>query len=202
MSPSPIEFNCTAIVATGLDNAIGQNGRMPWHLPEDLRFFKEHTTDHPLVMGRKTFESLGRVLPGRPHIVITRMTNKEFKFRTQTIPNPTNEKVWSVSSFEELKFLAGSETFLKSLTEQQSLALSGAQSNGFFVIGGAEIYAMALGHRAVKRVLQTEIQSLFPDADTFFPKLDPEIWKLEEETELLVSKNGLTYKFKSLLFGK
>lgn len=60
------------IVAMDKNNVIGQKNDMPWHLPRDLKFFKEKTTGHTIVMGRKTFESIGRVLPNRKHIVITR----------------------------------------------------------------------------------------------------------------------------------
>ncbi len=54
------------------DRLIGQEGNLPWHLPEDLRFFKRTTSGHPVVMGRKTFESIGKPLPGRQNIVLTR----------------------------------------------------------------------------------------------------------------------------------
>ncbi len=62
----------TAIVAMTPDRVIGRAGSLPWHLPEDLAFFKRVTTGHPVVMGRKTFESIGRPLPGRRNIVMTR----------------------------------------------------------------------------------------------------------------------------------
>jgi dihydrofolate reductase len=62
----------TLIAALGRNRVIGRDGEMPWHLPEDLKHFKHTTMGHPMVMGRKTFESIGRVLPGRRTIVITR----------------------------------------------------------------------------------------------------------------------------------
>ena len=62
------------IVAAAQNGAIGLEGRMPWHLPNDLRHFKNLTWGMPIVMGRKTFESLGKPLPGRQHIVITRQS--------------------------------------------------------------------------------------------------------------------------------
>ena len=62
----------TLIVATERHNGIGINNALPWRLPEDLAFFKRTTTGHPIVMGRKTFESIGRLLPNRRNIVITR----------------------------------------------------------------------------------------------------------------------------------
>ena len=60
------------IVAAAADGAIGRDGRMPWHLPEDLRYFKEVTMGCPVIMGRRTFASIGRPLPGRRNIVLTR----------------------------------------------------------------------------------------------------------------------------------
>jgi dihydrofolate reductase len=62
----------TAIVAMTPSRVIGRNGALPWHLPGDLAFFKRTTTGHPIVMGRKTFDSIGRPLPKRRNIVITR----------------------------------------------------------------------------------------------------------------------------------
>lgn len=62
----------TAIVAMTPDRVIGRAGTLPWHLPEDLAFFKQTTSGHPIVMGRKTFESIGRPLPKRRNIVLTR----------------------------------------------------------------------------------------------------------------------------------
>lgn len=65
----------TGIVAMTPDRVIGRDGALPWHLPEDLAFFKRTTSGHPIVMGRKTFESIGRPLPRRQNIVLTRDRN-------------------------------------------------------------------------------------------------------------------------------
>lgn len=64
----------TGVVAMAADRAIGLNGTMPWHLSDDLKLFKRLTMGHPILMGRKTWESLGRPLPGRQNIVLTRDT--------------------------------------------------------------------------------------------------------------------------------
>lgn len=64
----------TLIAAVGRNGAIGASGQLPWHLPEDLRHFKAVTMGHPMIMGRKTFDSIGRPLPGRRTIVITRQS--------------------------------------------------------------------------------------------------------------------------------
>ena len=71
-SPAP---RVCLIVAQATNRAIGKDNEMPWHLPEDLQYFKRMTLGKPIIMGRKTFESIGRPLPGRTNIVITRQTN-------------------------------------------------------------------------------------------------------------------------------
>lgn len=62
----------TIVVAMGLKNEIGADNQLLWHLPTDLKHFKEMTTDHPIIMGRKTFESIGKALPNRTNIVVSR----------------------------------------------------------------------------------------------------------------------------------
>ena len=98
------------IVAMDQNGAIGKDNQLPWHLPEDLKFFKRVTMGHPIAMGRKTHESIGRVLPGRENIVITRQ------------PNYQSEGCTVYSSIDE--FVMNSRK----------------QDNEFFVIGGAEIF--------------------------------------------------------------
>lgn len=71
-SSSSLPGNLTIVVATDRNNGIGINNTLPWHLPEDLAHFKRTTSGHPILMGRKTFESIGRPLPNRRNIVITR----------------------------------------------------------------------------------------------------------------------------------
>jgi dihydrofolate reductase len=70
-----MKFNLTAIVAMTPERVIGRDGQLPWRLPEDLAFFKRTTLGHPVVMGRKTYDSLGRPLPNRRNIVLTRDPN-------------------------------------------------------------------------------------------------------------------------------
>ena len=67
-----MKIHLTAVVAMTPDRVIGRAGTLPWHLPEDLAFFKRTTSGHPIVMGRKTYESIGRPLPKRRNIVLTR----------------------------------------------------------------------------------------------------------------------------------
>ncbi len=85
----------TIVVATDSNRGIGIRNQLPWHLPEDLAFFKRTTSGHPIVMGRKTFESIGRPLPNRRNIVITR--NPDWK----------REGAETASSLQEARELAG-----------------------------------------------------------------------------------------------
>jgi dihydrofolate reductase len=98
-----------AIVATDLNNAIGKNNQLLWHLPADLKFFKNTTMGCPIIMGRKTFESIGRLLPGRKNIIITR--NHGFKYDgadvyhsvEEAIKNCTDEKIFIIGGAEIYK---------------------------------------------------------------------------------------------------
>ncbi|HET7897768.1 MAG TPA: dihydrofolate reductase [Flavisolibacter sp.] len=103
------------LLAASENNVIGKDNQLPWHLPEDLKFFKNLTWGLPILMGRKTFDSIGKPLPGRKSIVITR--DKEWK----------HEGVATVHSIEEA--IASAESF-------------GAKE--IFVIGGAEIFKTSL----------------------------------------------------------
>lgn len=105
----------TIIAAVAKNNAIGKDNKLLWYLPEDLKRFKEITTGHTIIMGRKTFQSLPKILPDRHHIVITR--NKKFSVE--------DNRVTVINSIEELLAL------LKKDEE-------------YFVIGGADIYNQLL----------------------------------------------------------
>mgnify|MGYP000117916208 CR=1 FL=1 len=116
------------IYARALNGTIGKDGTMPWHLSEDLKRFKALTMGHPMVMGRKTYESFGRPLPGRRHIVMTR------------------DPGWSGPQAE----------VVRSVGEALDLAMHGNDSGQIAIVGGAETYAqfLPLAHR----VEVTEIQ--------------------------------------------
>ena len=130
------------IVATDAAGGIGIANRLPWRLPPDLAHFKRVTTGHPIIMGRKTYDSIGRPLPQRRSIVITR--------------NPA----WQQTGVESVTSLPA------------ALALVG--DDDAFVIGGAEIYRLALPF--ADRLIVTEIAQRF-DCDTFFPVIDRALWR-------------------------
>ena len=105
----------TIIVATDKNNGIGINNQLPWHLPEDLAHFKKTTSGHPIIMGRKTFESIGRPLPNRHNIVVSR--NVQW----------AHEGVSRVASLEEAESLVGdAEAFIIGGAQiyQQALVLA------------------------------------------------------------------------------
>jgi len=124
------------VVAVAANGVIGAHGTMPWHIPADLRHFKTATMGLPIVMGRKTFESLPGVLPGRRHIVLTR------------------DKAWSAEGVE--------------IVHSLDAALTLANAPKIAIVGGAEIYALALPRAS--RIEMTEIHAAIP-GDTHMPPL-------------------------------
>ena len=115
------------IVAKADNGVIGLDNKMPWHIPAELKYFKARTMGKPIIMGRKTFDSLGRVLPGRPHVVISRSA--------LSLP----ENCYAVNSLDE------------AIEQAQGLA----EHEEVVVIGGAEIYRQALP--LVDRLYITEV---------------------------------------------
>lgn len=133
----------TLIVARARNGVIGKDNAMPWKIPGEQAYFKRVTMGHPIIMGRKTWESIGRPLPGRRSIVVTR--------------NPG--------------FDAPGAVVVSSL-DAALAACAGATEA--FVIGGAELYRLALPR--ADRLLITEIDFDF-DGDTTFPAPDPARWR-------------------------
>ncbi|WP_042457565.1 dihydrofolate reductase [Neobacillus dielmonensis] len=98
------------ILAMDKNNVIGKDNQLPWHLPEDLKFFKRVTMGHPIAMGRKTHQSIGRVLPGRENIVITRQ--QDFQCQGCTVFSSIEEFVqYSSKISEEVFVIGGAEIF-------------------------------------------------------------------------------------------
>lgn len=131
------------MAAVARNGAIGLRGRMPWHLPDELKHFKKTTLGKPVIMGRKTFESIGMVLPGRQNIVVSR--------------NPA----YRAEDIETVASLEG--------------AMECARGNELMVIGGGELYRLALplARRMVLTVVDCE-----PEADTWFPEWSGFQWTL------------------------
>ena len=156
-------FSRVAIIAAVASNGvIGHRNRMPWHLPEDLRRFRQLTLGHAVIMGRRTFESIGRPLAGRDNIVITHSTD------------------WSRSDCHVAHSLAAA---LAAVREPRDA----------FVIGGAQIYALAIP--IASRLYMTEIERDF-EGDAFFPEFDRLRWReASRESRVLDGAGGFSYHF-------
>ena len=156
------------VVACAKDGVIGKDNTMPWHLPADLQHFKRVTLGHPLIMGRKTFESIGRPLPGRTSFVITRQRDWQA------------DGVIVCHSLEDAYGRAENEARVLGVTT-------------LMIVGGADFYRQALSE--VDRIYLTEID-LQVEGDTFFPKLDDSEWKIvHREDHSADAKNTVSYSF-------
>lgn len=136
------------IVAYSKNNIIGLQGQMPWHIPTDLAYFKKTTMGAPIIMGRITWESLGRPLPGRLNIVISR----------------------------DASYIAEGAELVADLDAAIALAKEKAPAQDIFILGGGQIYAEALAADVVNKVYATEIHNKI-EGDTVFPALDKNTWK-------------------------
>lgn len=143
-------------VAAARNGAIGRDGDLPWKLSTDLKRFKQVTLGKPMVMGRKTFESIGsRPLPGRPHVIVT--SNPDFR------PEGVDVAPSLGAAIERARTLA-SETGVDEI----------------IIAGGGEIYRQALPLADVLHVTHVEAEV---DGDTYFPVIDPAVFdKISEES--------------------
>jgi dihydrofolate reductase len=142
----------TVMAAVARNGVIGRDGTLPWHLPEDMRRFRATTMGHVLVMGRRTYESIGRALPGRTTVVVTRQEGYP----------PAGGRPAGL-------LVAGSVPAALEL----AATLAGSSGGEVFVQGGAQIYAEAL---PVADVLQITWVDADPQGDTLFPDVDWTKW--------------------------
>ena len=160
------------ICAAAENNTIGLQGKLPWNIPEDLQFFKEKTQRKALIMGRKTFESLGTALPYRLNIIITRNKNLQSKIHTS---------IWlddiSRISKEEIKILttvkkSSPAVICPSIKEAMKFCSQNEihQQYGkeIFIIGGGEIYKHTLP--LIRRIYLTRIHKKY-EGDVFYPPI-------------------------------
>lgn len=140
------------IAALSRNRVIGADNQMPWHLPEDLGHFKRLTWQKPIIMGRKTFESIGRPLPSRDNIVLTRD------------PDFTAEGVTVCGDWASALEAAQRYAYEHEVEE-------------VMVIGGGQIYAQAMPD--ADRLYLTEIR-MTVEGDTRFPLLDDDVWQEQE----------------------
>jgi len=176
----------TIIVAMTPGGIIGKQGKIPWHYPEDLKRFKALTTGHAIIMGRKTFESIGRPLPNRRNIVLSRkshVASLQWLIEPKVPCEPGAAEWWA--------------------TFDRALEAAYATDDSPFVIGGAEVYehALPLATRAeVTLVHEQKIEG----ADAFFPQSDHEgsplspkswgPWRVEK------AENGEAWEIEYLTF--
>jgi len=160
-----VEISIALIAAVARNGAIGRGNELPWRISGDLQFFKRTTMGKPVVMGRKTYESIGRPLPGRANIVITRNSNW------------TAEGVEVVDSLEAALDLA----------RERALAVGATE---LMVIGGAQIYRQALPLAA--RLYVTEVDAEV-EGDAFFPQIDDSWVEVVRECYPASDKNEYNY---------
>jgi dihydrofolate reductase len=110
------------IAAVARNGVIGRDNRMPWHLPEDLRHFKVLTMGHPMIMGRKTWESLPGRLPGRPHIVITR--DDSYRAEGATVVHSLPAAIVAAGDCDEVFVIGGAEIYAQALATADRLQLT------------------------------------------------------------------------------
>ena len=113
------------IVATTLNSVIGKDNEMPWHLPADLTWFRHNTTGKPVIMGRKTFESIGRPLPKRINIVLSR---QPFEREGVVWKDSLESAVDFVRDFDEIMLIGGGELFKQYLPQADKLYLTQIQA--------------------------------------------------------------------------
>lgn len=165
------------IVATADNNIIGKDNDMPWHLPADLAYFKKVTLGKPIIMGRKTYESIGRALPGRRNIVISRDESY--------IPQGKGS--------EEVDVVTSVEQALSLIDEINNDDTSEETIEEVMVIGGGAIYKHCLPN--ADRLYVTHIQATI-DGDTQFPKYDDGSWqKIKSELRPSDEKNAYNLDF-------
>lgn len=155
------------IAAASTNNVIGKDNKLLWHLPNDMKFFRNTTWGLPVVMGRKTYDALaGEPLPGRFNFVITRNGGWD----------PHNDKVKVVSSLES--------------------AIEGARETDCketFVIGGGEIYEQSMS--IANKIYLTRVHTVV-EGDAFFPVIDESVWLLTSNLDFPVDeKHAYAYSF-------
>lgn len=144
------------IAAVGRNGVIGAGNAIPWRLPSDFAHFKRTTLGKPIVMGRKTFESIGKPLPGRTNIIVTRTSG----------------------------YAAEGAVVVESLEAALGYAQAVAEVDGaseVMICGGGEIYSEALPH--ADRLYVSHVEAA-PEGDATFPEIDPEEWAVVEEPDV------------------
>lgn len=156
-------------MAVAENGVIGKENTLPWRLPEDLKYFKRITMGHPIVMGRLTFDSIGKPLPGRTNIVVTR------------------QKSWEKEGVEVAHSLDDALNIGRNVVEDTG------DINWLMLIGGANLYEQALPQ--CRRLYLTEVHADV-EGDAFFPSIDRQQWKeISREFYAADESNPYDYSF-------
>ena len=161
------------IVAMAENRVIGRNNQLPWYLPNDLKYFKQVTLGKPVIMGRKTFDSIGKPLPGRLNLVVTRQTD------------------WQ---FEGVKVA-------HSLTDALHIGRAAAEFDGVtevMLIGGAQLYAEALP--LADRLYLTEVHAEVA-GDAWFPEFDKAQWQ-EQARQSFAAEGPNPYDYSFVVYDR
>jgi dihydrofolate reductase len=165
---SKTDITISAIVAHAENRVIGKDNKMPWHLPADLKHFKEITTGHPILMGRKTFESIGKPLPNRTNLILTRDT----------------------------LFIAPEGTIVVHSLEAALQEVRKIAASQLFIIGGAQLYEQFLPN--IQKLYLTLIHHPFEGDTFFPKLNEAEWETIAEEHHESDEKNAFAYHFKTL----
>lgn len=177
------------IVAVDDKRGIGKstnaaNQGMLWHISEDFKRFKGLTTGHPIIMGRKTHEMIGKVLPNRPNIIITRDTN--YKVEGAEIVDSL-EKAIEIGQKKEQERLS-----LRGAESDVAISMPNTEEEEIFIIGGGQIFKEAMEKGIVDKLYLTLVKGDY-SADIFFPEYEKQFPKImSEETK---SEGEYTYTF-------
>ncbi len=136
------------IAAVAKNRVIGKDNALPWHFPEDFKHFKETTNGHAIIMGRKTYESIGKALPNRVNIVLS-----------GTLDQPADKSYFVARSLEQSLALCAKDGMAKA-----------------FIIGGARLFEESLEKGMATHMILTEIPDEY-EGDTFFPEWDTAEWQ-------------------------
>jgi dihydrofolate reductase len=162
-----MQNNITIVVAMSKDGVIGLNNKLPWHLPSDLKHFKQLTLDKSVIMGRKTFESivkyLGKPLPRRNNIVLS-----------SSLSLLNNDSVQIYQNFESL---------LLNINEHEE----------YYIIGGSQVYNQAMQLNMANKMIISHV-NISCDGDAFFPTIDESIWSIFSAQEVTTDEIPFSIK--------
>jgi len=170
------------IVAVSENLAIGRKGQMPWHISQDMKYFKKITSGGIVIMGRKTWESLGcKALPDRRNIIVSR----NLKIEEHCKDNSSDNCNIKNNSFIGIEVARSLNEAINTATEAKEI----------FIIGGGEIYKQAIN--IANRIYLTKVYTTVDDAETFFPVIDEGIWKeISCSNRFTDEKSGYDFEFK------